>query len=106
MLTAKYKLGAALLAGALALSPRVESAMRCGTRIIARGDVADKLLQFCGERNAYDLLGCDETRLSYAKDSIRAADRELAKIGVNEKNRTFLQIITEFLFETQLLYSK
>jgi hypothetical protein len=52
VLAAKYKLGAAFLAGALALSPRVEGAMRCGTRIIARGDVADKLLQFCGEPSA------------------------------------------------------
>jgi hypothetical protein len=34
------------------LSPRVEGAMRCGTRIISRGDIEDKLLQFCGEPSA------------------------------------------------------
>lgn len=48
MQIARHMLCAAVLAGMLAVSLPAE-AMRCGTRIISRGDIADKLLEFCGE---------------------------------------------------------
>ena len=57
--------------------------------------------------NAYDLLGSGnspDTRLSYVQDSSLALAEEIAKLGVNEKDRTFLQTINNFLFETQLLW--
>lgn len=48
MQTPRHMLSVAVLAGMLVVSLPAE-AMRCGTRIISRGDLADKLLEFCGE---------------------------------------------------------
>jgi hypothetical protein len=44
------RLATALVLAALVALPA--HAMRCGTRIITRGDRADKLLHFCGEPDA------------------------------------------------------
>ena len=44
----KSKIGAAALA-ALLLAAAPAYALRCGNRVISRGDHVSKLLQFCGE---------------------------------------------------------
>jgi Protein of unknown function (DUF2845) len=43
---------AAIVASLLATSPAGAHALRCGTRIISRGDIEAKLLKFCGEPDA------------------------------------------------------
>lgn len=48
MHTTSRMLSTAVLVGTLAMSLPAQ-AMRCGTRIISRGDIEDKLLEFCGE---------------------------------------------------------
>ncbi|HEY8520359.1 MAG TPA: DUF2845 domain-containing protein [Gammaproteobacteria bacterium] len=49
---AAKKLLAAFLLALVASAPAHAHALRCGHRVIARGDHADKLLRYCGEPTA------------------------------------------------------
>lgn len=45
----RSSLSAALAAGLVLFASAPADAFRCGTRIITRGDHADKILRYCGE---------------------------------------------------------
>jgi len=67
----------------------------------------ENVIQFRYDSNGpYDILGNDHHQICYASQAQNLLDKKMKKLGINQKDAIFINLINNFLFETQLLYAK